>query len=216
MTTQDATGQPLSSRFHFLGGDPAVDFINTADLWLTGDPVDRLTSYDDLLDWCEKAGLICGASVDALRRATAACEDDANRVLEEARSLREHLYQVFVGAATAAPLASGPLDAITGLARKAAAHSRLARCEDGFAWVLDDARGCELDWPVWELARAAVALLTSESIRHVRQCADETCGWMFVDRSRNHSRRWCDMATCGNRAKARRNYARQKARQAGG
>jgi predicted RNA-binding Zn ribbon-like protein len=207
------TESPASSsrRFHFLGGDPSVDFVNTVDSWCSDAPVDRLTSYDDLLDWSAEAGLVCPELLTSLRRAASGCGEDAQRALRRARSFRGHLYRILAAAASSRPAAVEDLNAITSLARKAAAHSRLDRCADGFAWILDEACGCELDWPVWELARGAVALLTSESLQRVRQCADGTCGWLFIDQSRNHSRRWCDMATCGNRAKARRNYARQRA-----
>lgn len=212
--TSQTTEPPASSvgRFHFLGGDPIVDFVNTVDSWMSDTPIDRLTSYVDLLDWSEEAGLVCREVAVSLRQAALEWEEDAQRVLRRARSFRGHLYRILVAAATAVPATIEDLNAVTSLARKAAAHSRLDRCADGFAWILDEASGCELDWPVWELARAAVALLTSESLQRVRQCADGTCGWLFIDQSRNHSRRWCDMSTCGNRAKARRNYARQKAR----
>lgn len=199
------------SRFEFLGGDPSVDFVNTVDSWLNDAPIDRLQSYQDLLDWSEEAGLVCREVRTSLQRAAAECEEDEQRVLRSARSFRGHLHRILVAAASGRTPAERDLDVITTLARKAAAHSRLDHCGNGFSWVLDEAKGCELDWPLWELARAAVALLTSESLGRVRQCADETCGWLFIDQSRNHSRRWCDMATCGNRAKARRNYARRKA-----
>jgi len=203
---------PASERFYFLGGDTSVDFVNTVDSWRSDEPVDRLTSYLDLLDWSEEAEFVCCEVLETLRRSAAECLDDADRALRSARSFREHLYRILVAGAAGEPPEVKDLNAITALARKAAAHSRLEGCGDGFAWILDEAKGCELDWPVWELARAAVALLTSPSLLRVRQCADETCGWLFIDQSRNHSRRWCDMGTCGNRAKARRNYSRQKAR----
>ncbi len=203
---------PTSGRYSFLGGDPSVDFVNTVEDWLSEAPVDKLKSYGDLLDWGQQAGIVDSELVSSLWKAASECEQDSERVLRRARSFRQRLYRILAAVAAGDPPDTKDLDAITALARKAAAHSRLERGNGGFAWVLDEAKGCELDWPLWELARAAVALLTSESLEHVRQCADDTCGWLFIDRSRNHSRRWCDMSSCGNRAKARRNYARQKAR----
>lgn len=199
------------ARFAFLAGNPTVDFVNTVDSWLGDAPTDRLESYRDFLDWSEEAGLVCAEVISSLKRA-AECEQDAERVLRRARSFRERLHRILVAVASGEPPDTRDLDAITSLARKAATHSRLDRCEEGFAWVLDEASGGELDWPIWQLARATVELLTSDSLQRVRQCADETCGWLFIDQSRNRSRRWCDMSSCGNRAKARRNYARQKSR----
>ncbi len=206
------TPSPSSGRYSFLGGDPSVDFVNTVEDWLSEVPVDKLKSYGDLLDWSQQAGIVGSELVSSLWKAASECEQDSERVLRRARSFRQRLYRILAAVAAGDPPDAKDLDAITALARKAAAHSRLERGNGGFAWVLDEAKGCELDWPLWELARNVVALLTSESLKHVRQCADDTCGWLFIDRSRNHSRRWCDMSSCGNRAKARRNYARQKAR----
>jgi predicted RNA-binding Zn ribbon-like protein len=68
-----------------------------------------------------------------------------------------------------------------------------------------------LELPLWILARSAADLLTSEQHAYVRQCASEECTWLFIDRSKNHSRRWCDMGDCGNREKARRLRARKRA-----
>ena len=209
---QPLGASPATANYSFLGGDSSVDFVNTVEDWLSDTPVDKLKTYGDLLDWSEQAGLVCPEVVAFLRQAVSGCEQDAERVLRRARALRRQLYRVLTSTAAGTPPDTKDLDGITALARKASAHSRLERCEGGFAWTLDEAKGCELDWPLWELARSAVALLTSASLKHVRQCADDTCGWLFIDRSRNHSRRWCDMSSCGNRAKARRNYARQKAR----
>ena len=209
-----ASDASSSARFGFIGGDPSIDFVNTVDDRLAESPSDRLASYDDLLDWSEQAGLVRSEVLTSLREAASESEQAAERALRRSRSFRERLYRILTATAAGSPPGTKDLDGITTLARKAAARTRLDRRDDGFAWILDEAKGYELDWPLWELARAAVSLLTSESLKHVRQCADETCGWMFIDRSRNHSRRWCAMSSCGNRAKARRNYARQKARRA--
>jgi predicted RNA-binding Zn ribbon-like protein len=207
-------GTSSPARFGFIGGDPSIDFVNTVDDRLAESPSDRLASYDDLLDWCEQAGLVRSEVLASLRRAASEREQDTARALRRARSFRERLYRILAATAAGDPPDGKDLDAITASARKAAARSRLERRDGGFAWILDEVKGRELDRPIWELARAAVALLTSESLQRVRQCADETCGWLFIDRSRNRSRRWCDMSSCGNRAKARRNYARKKARRA--
>jgi predicted RNA-binding Zn ribbon-like protein len=79
----------------------------------------------------------------------------------------------------------------------------------GFAWEWYEVDGA-LDLPVWIVARSAADLLMSADLTRVRKCASEKCDWLFLDASRNRSRRWCDMAVCGNRAKARRNYARRR------
>jgi predicted RNA-binding Zn ribbon-like protein len=69
------------------------------------------------------------------------------------------------------------------------------------------AQRCEL--PVWILAARARELLVSPEMAHVRRCLSSTCQWLFLDTSKNHSRRWCDMKVCGNRMKARRDHSRR-------
>jgi len=87
--------------------------------------------------------------------------------------------------------------------------SGLAPLGDGVAWDWHEADGA-LELPIWIVARSASTLLVSQGLRRVRECAGEKCDWLFLDASRNRSRRWCDMAACGNRAKAQRNYARRR------
>jgi len=174
---------------------------------------DKLESYDDLLDWSEQAGLIEAAIGASLRRTALDDEQEAKRVLQRARLLRERLHRVYSALASGDLPDPKSLDGIAAAARKAAARSRLVPREERFAWVLDDAAGDVLDWPLSQLAAAAVRLLTSDSAKRIRRCANASCGWLFVDRSRNHTRRWCDMASCGNRAKARRHYERKRATQ---
>jgi predicted RNA-binding Zn ribbon-like protein len=80
---------------------------------------------------------------------------------------------------------------------------------DGFVWDWYEVDGV-LELPIWIVARSAADLLVSSELERVRECAGEKCDWLFLDASRNQSRRWCDMAACGNRAKAQRNYARRR------
>jgi predicted RNA-binding Zn ribbon-like protein len=85
----------------------------------------------------------------------------------------------------------------------------LAPLGDGFVWDWYEVDGV-LELPIWIVARSAADLLVSSELERVRECAGEKCDWLFLDASRNQSRRWCDMAACGNRAKAQRNYARRR------
>jgi predicted RNA-binding Zn ribbon-like protein len=77
-----------------------------------------------------------------------------------------------------------------------------------FAWGWGSSQ-TEADLPVWILSLETSALLTSEAISRLRACGSETCRWLFLDTSKNHTRRWCDMKVCGNRMKARRFQARR-------
>ena len=208
-------GSPTADEtpaFGFIGGDPCVDFVNTADLWPATPENDRLRSYDDLLEWSVQAGLIDAETTHALRRVSSGDEEEAERALVRARELRAHLRSILAAISSGESPDERAVEAVAATARRAAGHSELSSEGENYVWALNRAYRDRLAWPSWELARAAVSLLTSDALRHVRECAGERCHWMFIDRSRNHSRRWCDMAVCGNRAKARRNYARRKLR----
>jgi predicted RNA-binding Zn ribbon-like protein len=92
------------------------------------------------------------------------------------------------------------------------ANSKLAPQGQRLTWI-DGGRAGLLDDALWAVARSAADLLISETtLAHLRECAAETCGWLFLDRSKNGSRRWCDMKVCGNRAKVRRFRRRARGR----
>ena len=88
------------------------------------------------------------------------------------------------------------------------AHQRLVPVDGAWIWEFV---GDGADAMLWRLAADASDLLTSPDIDRVRECSGDTCSWLFLDKSRNRSRRWCDMADCGNRSKARRYYQKRKA-----
>jgi predicted RNA-binding Zn ribbon-like protein len=85
---------------------------------------------------------------------------------------------------------------------------RLVPAKEGFEWKFGDL--LDFDSVLWPIARSAAELLVSDQLAYVRACSSKACEWFFLDTSKNHHRRWCDMTRCGNRAKVRRFYARQK------
>ena len=78
-----------------------------------------------------------------------------------------------------------------------------------FGWEFD--AEADLARPAWSIARSAVEILTGELYDLVRECAADDCAWLFIDTSRNHSRRWCSMSSCGNRAKVHQFRQRKRA-----
>jgi len=94
-------------------------------------------------------------------------------------------------------------------AQEAARHMSLVQTNGGFEWKFDGL-GNEFDAPLWPIARSAADLLASAQLQFVRACASKTCEWLFLDESKNHRRRWCDMTKCGNRAKVSSFYKRKK------
>lgn len=185
-------------------GDISLDFVNTASDRTAAGLKEKLREYGDLVTWAERVEVAGPDRAKRLRRAAAASPAEAEAVLKRARVLREAIYRIFAGGAPA----ESDLAVVGEAAGRAAAERRLVAAGAGyrFAWP----EGDRLDQILWPVALSAAELLTSEDRARVKACASETCDWLFLDMSRNRSRRWCDMEVCGNRAKARRFNERQK------
>ncbi len=193
----------------YVGGDPSVDFVNTVD-WTARGPVDeRLDAYPRLTRWAEGAGVISPVLGGALRAGAAADPRAAAAALDEAHALRAALQRAFVAAAAGRPLADA-LDALDPFVAAAAAHRRLEPAARGGAarWGWRDP-AAHLASPLWPVAWRAAELLASDEAARLRVCGAVDCGWMYVDRSRNGLRRWCQMEVCGTRAKSRRRAERR-------
>jgi len=134
----------------------------------------------------------------------------ASAALRKARELRQAIFDVFRAIAGQHAPATGDLDVLNKYWRSASIHRSVAHADGNFrrVWVMDE--NDELDRPLWGVVASAEELLTSGEVGLVRECDADTCSWLFLDHSRNRSRRWCDMKTCGNRAKAKRHYERAK------
>jgi predicted RNA-binding Zn ribbon-like protein len=195
-------------QFEFSGGHPALDFANTVGDRPTA-PRELLRTYADVLAWARQAGLISIEQHGRLGSEARARPREAGRVLSRARALREAIQTVCSAAARGEPPAAATLEPVNAEIPAAQSRQRLAPAGERAAWAWSD-NPRALDAVLWPIVRAAADLLTSADLSLVRECADETCRWLFLDRSRNRSRRWCDMTVCGNRAKARRHYARVK------
>jgi len=193
------------SKFEYIGDDPALDFVNTIDN--RDDPERRkelLNSYADLVAWGRGAGLLTEAEAERLRLKAARSSGQARAAVRRAKILREALYRIFSAVAEERQPAAGDVELLDSFDKQAMAHRRIGRQEPGgygWQWRTD---GDDLDLVLWQVAKAGAELLTSDLVYNVRACAAERCRWLFVDTSRNHARRWCDMKICGNRAKARR------------
>jgi predicted RNA-binding Zn ribbon-like protein len=134
--------------------------------------------------------------------------------LEHAITLREAIYRIFSAIADHRTPEETDFAVLNTVLRKALSRLQLRPSADGFewAWILDED---DFDRMLWPIVRSAADLLTSGDLGKVRQCAREGCDWLFVDASKNHSRRWCSMNLCGSRAKARRYYQRRKGEKQG-
>jgi predicted RNA-binding Zn ribbon-like protein len=197
------------ANMELVGGRPVVDFVNTLSDRALVNPLERLASYADLVSWALRVEAVSESEAGVLRRRAEAHPAEAAAVLERAVALREAIYRCFSARAAGMEMDAGDLEVVNREVAGAMAHLRVApgteRCE--WAWAGSD----ELDRVLWPIARSAAELLTGEELDRVKECAGDACGWLYLDTSRNRSRRWCDMKACGNRAKARRHYHRHRA-----
>jgi predicted RNA-binding Zn ribbon-like protein len=210
-----------SADFELKASHPALDLVNTLDnRFRDSGPVELLGNYADLLRFAQQtkllsarhAGLLAGAASKG-----AANRGAATQAWESARELREAaaaaLYSAVEGRTPAAPV----IRTLEHYFLAASRHRQLrwnpstarSSTPSAASWVW----GCaetELALPVWMLAQAVSELTTSSLLGRLRACGSETCRWLFLDTSKNHTRRWCDMKICGNRMKARRFHARRQ------
>lgn len=193
-----------------VGGRISLDFVNSEGGTRNGPP-EWITTYADLLGWAVHAEALEPGLAGRLGERAHGRPREADRVAGRAVRLRESLYRVFVAARDGVDPAGEDLAVVDEELGRALAHLRIAPAggRDGrWRWRFDEDE--ELDRVLWPLVCDAAELLASDELARVGECCGEDCTWLFVDQSRNHSRRWCDMAVCGNRSKARRYYERSK------
>ena len=199
MSEHESLGFPVE-------GQLCLDFANTA---LSEQQRTWLVSYPNLAAWGEQAGLLTTAEGDYLRQEAKRRPHDAAVALARAVELRDALLQIFAAIAAGRAVAAADLAILNERLALAQAGRQLVVAAQGFVWAWLPDSGV-LDRLLWPVALAAAELLTAGELTRVKQCADASCGWLFIDTSRNRSRRWCAMSDCGNRAKARRFYQRSR------
>ncbi|MBI3521570.1 MAG: CGNR zinc finger domain-containing protein [Chloroflexi bacterium] len=196
-------------QFDLGSGALPLDFANTVSGSRPASPRELLLDYDDLVAWGLQACLLAEADAAKLRAEAKRHPQAARRALERARDLREAIYRVFTARGAAGSPEASDIALIGAAAGEGFARSSLVERDGRYAWTWSGARD-DLDRVRYAVARAASELLQEDDVPIVGECASDTCTWLFVDTSKNHSRRWCSMSDCGNRAKARRHYARTR------
>ncbi len=206
-------GYGMSHHFELVAGVRCLDFVNTV-----GDRTGQwqyvrnyLQRYEDVVAWGEQSSILAPANAAELRALATRRPDEADEAFKRALNLREALQAVFASvAAGQTTVDREALAALDALLRPVLSMSSLVAPSTGACEWEFHAHGDALDRVIWSVARSAADLLTSADLAHVRQCALENCGWLFLDLSKNKSRRWCAMMMCGNRNKARRHRASRK------
>jgi predicted RNA-binding Zn ribbon-like protein len=199
-------------RHHFklVGGHPALDFINTVHDWTESEPHDYLSEFADAIRFGKATGLLTRADDLRFRRPTPHIELTR---LRELRALLKRIFQMRLSGQAPGHTDLGKLSADLGEAARATRLKLAIRTHRSpQARVIREIAAENAGDALLRLriVEGAVALLVSDAMLRVKSCP--TCGWLFLDVSKNRSRRWCSMETCGAVAKARRYYRRLKER----
>ena len=198
------------TTLEWVGGNVALDFANTVGALGSSHPVNYLHGYDDLLSWCQQADLIGPTS---RRYLSAGSERAKAAAFKESEALSASLRVLFTAAANDEVLPQKALDHLNSIVRETAGWRRIAACADGgrridCGW---DFKGAPPSAVLGPIVWRAVELLETGPLDRVKECPGEGCSWLFLDTSKNRSRQWCSMETCGNISKVRRFRQRSKA-----
>jgi predicted RNA-binding Zn ribbon-like protein len=200
----------VQRTFDLSGGALCLDFANTLDDRPSPVPNDSLAAYPDILEFTRQSGSLPEGHLAFLDTEALRSPEAAEAARARAIEVREAIYRLFAALADEQPVPASDLSALNRALGEALAHACVVEDGRGFAWGWPD-DPIDLAAPLWPVVRSAADLLTSPELSSLRLCASESCAWLFLDTSRNGSRRWCSMRTCGNRAKARRHHARVRA-----
>ncbi|RAO40462.1 hypothetical protein GAR06_06207 [Micromonospora saelicesensis] len=211
-------GMPIDvCQLPLVGGHPALDLVNTLERG-GGSPHDFLTDSSALLRWSVRVGVVSDAEADQAGRAWRDEPAAAHAGLAAVRDIREGLYLVLLGAITDADGGTAG-DPIAAGAALVALHQRWSGAAVRARFVLDSSQVRLVYGTVPamlvpdRIAESALDVMLTADLTRVRRCPvlEGGCGWLFLDQSRNGSRRWCRMADCGNAVKARRLTERRRA-----
>jgi predicted RNA-binding Zn ribbon-like protein len=214
MTTADPAAAP---QFGFLGGALPLDFCNTVDWHTSSDPHDRFGSHRDVLEWAKQAGTIAEGKYLELIQLL----DDEEREGQQQEAfrrtvaIREAIFRIFASHARGVSPLQPDLEKLRNRWSEAIQLSRLEYVSGKYVFVWEGQDLYEsqavFERPIYPVIRAAVELLCSPELARVKICEGSPgCGWLFLDTTKNGSRRWCSMRDCGNREKTRRFYGKRK------
>ena len=200
---------PETREFELIGGEICLDFANTISGSRWAEYEDYLPDYGALVEWSKQAGLITTEESARLAEEGESQPERAQVVFARAIALREAIFYIFSSLQEGKEIDPADLEVLNRELSGSLGRTCLVQ-EDGecrWDWRHEP---LSLDLMLGPIASSAADLLTSDEVPLVRECANDECSWLFVDRSRNHSRQWCDMKSCGNVVKVRRYRARKR------
>ncbi|MDR4315441.1 Conserved protein containing a Zn-ribbon-like motif, possibly RNA-binding [Niallia circulans] len=199
------------NSYMMVGERLCMDFINTVSWRESGEKRrDWFTSYAKIVDWCIHADVLTKQKAKVLLLKAEEKPSEAGEVLKRIIEMREVMYQIFKSVSKGTSPHPLDLECFNGFVSNFYQTLRVIHEKDHYTLKFMDNEE-NLDTMLPPILQSAVDLLVSKNdLERVKKCEGDSCGWLFFDTSRNRSRRWCSMADCGNRAKARRFYQKEK------
>lgn len=185
----------LNGKIRFDGDTPCLNLVNTIHDRTEAVTTDYLNTPADVTLWARKAGIAkLNARLDG-------------KSLKKVKTLRQLLYTIFLAVSQGANIPQAALREFDRNWRSVQSHLQLKRSHDRYIerWHFDEG---DLNWILAPVIKDARDLLLSDMLSRVRSCP--SCGWLFLDKTKNGTRRWCSMETCGGNVKALQWYYRQK------
>jgi predicted RNA-binding Zn ribbon-like protein len=201
--------EAAAEDFDFVGNNLCLDFVNTVHDRRSSTQRDDFTSYDDLVAWSRLAGITTAGEAEQLLAWARQHPEEATHVFKRAIEQREVIYRIFAAIVQEREPEPSDLARLSELFADAMSRACITLRDNTFTWDWTQ-KETTLESLLWPVIRAAAELLTSPDLHLARQCAADDCTWLFLDTSKNHSRRWCDMKSCGNRTKVSKHYERRK------
>ena len=190
-----------------IGGALCLDFVNTINSRQNPEH-DYLPGYADMVNWGAKVGILSTLQAGRLQKQAGQNIDTSERAFKKAREFRELLYRLFASLARREEPKKADMALFSIFYGEAISHSQLIKTGTHFNhdWQVDQTYEAIL----WPIAYSAGQILLSKELAQIKECPG--CGWLFLDTSKNQSRRWCSMNTCGARDKMRRYHGKLRAR----
>jgi predicted RNA-binding Zn ribbon-like protein len=191
--------------------DLCLNYANTLSWRGSNRPVEKLQGLADILRWTEQSGIVRPAATQPLRRWSRAHQTEATELFRQAIAIREAVFRIFSAIAVGASVPTKDFVSLKAALANTPPRNQLARLGERCGWWVESGAPSVAGVLAPVLWSAGDLMLNAPS-RAIRCCANEECLWLFIDQSKNSTRRWCDMNSCGNRAKARRHYAKIRGR----
>jgi predicted RNA-binding Zn ribbon-like protein len=207
----DANDQTPPSRvacLPLIASELAFDFTNSVADWGGSQHAEYLHSGSDVVLWGHLAKLLSDEDRDVALALVAGDAGLASRLLSDARALRRAIYDIGCALARRETPSDEDRAELTAIHARCLAKARLSTSAAGFAWTWEPGTA-PIEAVLGPIALSALSVLTQQDLARVKRCEGDHCGWLIFDTTKNRGRRWCEMETCGNRAKMRAFRARK-------